>query len=506
MNRPRVPRVRESAAFWPASAVLLAAALIPATVWAQTANPPPATPPDQTAAPANQPPVPVTTTTSPTPSGEGETVKLTPFEVNADQAKGYFTPNTTSGTRLNNNIGDIPSAVTVIDKQQLENTNAQNINDIMMYEAGTQGSHTYTPYTGFTESTRVDDALAGSNDNAASIGGLNTLSTRVNGLGAPDNEVDSGYGIYRIPFDTYNVQSIEIDRGPNSLMFGSGSAAGIVNATSTEAALNKLSGDASFQGSSFGGYRETADINIPLIRDHVALYLAQEFNSVGMQRKPSDDLTRRQYATITIDPFKSHKTKITAYAEFYNNYAHDQNTLLPEDLVTPWLAAGKPMINPVTGMITDLATGKVLGPYVSSTTSPGWTTGLPTGTGAMTSITSPLFQAGITAATNHFSYAFDPNGNFLWGYQPQQTIGSNYGGLIAPQVPTTPLTASQALVRSMFMTESAQLPLPGVFTPGTPVTYVNGVANGGYATYFQPEVVNQAIYNSQDGPNYDATD
>ena len=110
----------------------------------------------------------------------------------------------------------------------------------MMYEAGTQGSHTYTPYTGFTESTRVDDALAGSNDIANAVGGPNTLSTRVNGLGAPDNEVDNFYGLYRIPFDTYNVQSIEIDRGPNSLMFGSGSAAGIVNATSTEAALNKL--------------------------------------------------------------------------------------------------------------------------------------------------------------------------------------------------------------------------------------------------------------------------
>ena len=495
--------MKDSAAFWPASAALLVAALIPATVCAQIANPTPA-PADQTPAAVNPQPVPVETT--PAPASSGDTVKLTPFEVNADQAKGYFTPNTTSGTRLNNNIGDIPSAVTVIDKQQLENTNAQNINDIMMYEAGTQGSHTYTPFTGFTESTRVDDALAGSNDNQASIGGPNTLSTRVNGLGAPDNEVDNGYGIYRIPFDTYNVQSNEIDRGPNSLMFGSGSAAGIVNASSAEAQLNKLKGDVSLQGSSFNGYRETADINIPIIRDHIALYLAQEFNSVGMQRKPSKDLTRRQYATITIDPFKSHKTKITAYAEFYNNYGRDQNTLLPEDLITPWLAAGKPEINPVTGYITDLATGKVIGPYVSSTTSPGWTTGLPTGTGAMTSITSPLFQAGMGAISNHFAYAFAPSGQFLWGYQPQPTIGSNYGGLIPAQVPTTPLTASQALVRSMFMTTSAQLPIPGVFTPGTPVTYINGVPNGGYATYFQPEVVNPALYDPQNGPNYDSTD
>jgi outer membrane receptor protein involved in Fe transport len=309
--------------------------------------------------------------------------------------------------------------------------------------------------------SRVDDALAGSNDNTASIGGLNTLSTRINGLGAPDNEVDDFYGLYRIPFDTYNVQSIEIDRGPNSLMFGSGSAAGIVNASSNEAQLDKLSGDVSLQGSSFGGFRETADLNIPLIRNHVALYLAQEYNSVGFQRQPSSDLTRRQYATITIDPFKSHKTKITAYAEFYNNYANDENSLLPEDLVTPWLAAGRPVMNPITGMVTDLATGKVLGPYVSSTTSPNYVAGEPTGTGALTSITSPIFQPGMTAAATSANSLYRnayANGQYLYGYQPQQTLGSNYGGLIPAQVPTTPLTASQALVRSEFMTNSASFP------------------------------------------------
>ena len=105
--------MKDSAAFWPASAALLVAALIPATVCAQIANPTPA-PADQTPAAVNPQPVPVETT--PAPASSGDTVKLTPFEVNADQAKGYFTPNTTSGTRLNNNIGDIPSAVTVIDK------------------------------------------------------------------------------------------------------------------------------------------------------------------------------------------------------------------------------------------------------------------------------------------------------------------------------------------------------------------------------------------------------
>jgi outer membrane receptor for ferric coprogen and ferric-rhodotorulic acid len=102
-------------------AALLSAALIPATLCAQTANTPPAAP-DQTQAPADQPPVSVTTTPgTPAPNG---TVTMSPFEVSSTQAQGYFTPNTTTGTRLSSNIGDIPSSVTVIDRQQLDNTNA----------------------------------------------------------------------------------------------------------------------------------------------------------------------------------------------------------------------------------------------------------------------------------------------------------------------------------------------------------------------------------------------
>ena len=73
-------------------------------------------------------------------SNFGRIVRLTPFEVSADQARGYFTPNTTAGTRLANAIGDAPSSVTIEDKQQMGNRSPQNINQIMMYEAGTAGS------------------------------------------------------------------------------------------------------------------------------------------------------------------------------------------------------------------------------------------------------------------------------------------------------------------------------------------------------------------------------
>jgi outer membrane receptor protein involved in Fe transport len=38
----------------------------------------------------------------------------------------------------------------------------------------------------------------------------------------------------RIPFDSYNTQSVEITRGPNSLLFGLGTPAGIVNQSAAQ--------------------------------------------------------------------------------------------------------------------------------------------------------------------------------------------------------------------------------------------------------------------------------
>jgi hypothetical protein len=465
-----------------------AAALFPAWSLGQAANPPSSAAADASGVAAPSPSIPVDDRADKTDSERDKAVVLSPFEVKSDQSRGYFTPNTVSGTRLNNNIGDMPSSITVIDKQQLEDTNSLNINDVMLYEANTEGSHTYTPVTGFTQSGgHMVDALNGANDGATSngIGGAQSLSTRVRGLGAPDNEVDNFPSIYRIPFDSYNVQSIEIDRGPNSLMFGSGSAAGIVNASSTQAQINKLSGETSLQAGSYGELRETAGLNIPLWKDKAALYVAQEGSKIGFQRKPSSDLTAREFAAITIEPFKNHKTKITASAEFWNNYANDENNLTPYDYVTPWLQAGKPVYNALTDTVTYLATGKTLGPYVSSSTSPLYVPGQLTGTSQLTTLTSPLFAPGIAFTSNHIT-EFYSGGQFLYAYQPAQTIGNN--GVNGGQAPTVYTPAGQIVSQSM-MTNSTNLPIPA-----------------GYASNEQPGVNNSAIYDYNHGPNTLAND
>ena len=340
------------------SSFLLRTAAVMASVCAVTALRAQTAPQPSASVAANQPSASTAVTTTPAenPPPPSETIKLTPFEVDATKDKGYFSPTTLAGTRLNSNIADLPSSITVITKQQLSDTGATNINDVFMYEANVEGSRSYT--VADVNRNGVHDDLAGY-DNSQSAGnsvttGANVNSTRVRGLGTPDIEVNNFYSANRAPYDSYNINSIEIERGPNSIIFGSGSPAGITNASWTQATIDKFNGDFSVQNSSWNGWRQTADINIPLWKGKAAIYLAQAYTSVGFQRQPASDYTRRQYATITIDPFNSHKTHFYASAEYYNNSANDENTLTPTDFITPWIQAGKPVYNALTETVTYL--------------------------------------------------------------------------------------------------------------------------------------------------------
>jgi outer membrane receptor for ferric coprogen and ferric-rhodotorulic acid len=281
-------------------AALLVPALAPVRARAQAAadQPPAAANGDQTPAAAPAPaatPTPAETTSSSTSTPE-KTIVLSPFEVSASQSQGYLTTNTLAGTRLNTNIGDLAGSITVVTKAEMEDTNSFNLNDVFRFEANTEGASTYTPIA--LVRGNVVDSLSG-------VGGPGSFSdaldngARIRGLSQPDNEQNNFFSLARIPFDAYNTASVEIDRGPNSIIFGTGSPAGIVNQTTNDAVLDKFSGEASLMGGSWGTFRETFDVNIPLIKDTLAIYIAQLYNSQGFEQKPSSDITRREYGAIT---------------------------------------------------------------------------------------------------------------------------------------------------------------------------------------------------------------
>lgn len=303
------------------------------------------------------------------PAKDDMVIELSPFEVNATKDKGYYAANTLAGSRLNTNLADLGASISVITKQQMEDTASTDLNDIFRYEVNTEGALTYTPGTQSMRNDGVLDVNAGgtqgnSTSNVFTVAGAN----RVRGLGTPSAAINYYPSIGAVPFDSYNTQSVELSRGPNSMLFGLGSPAGIANQSTASANLNRKNGSLSLRTDRYGSFRSSLNFNQPLIKGKLAIYGAGLFDERRFDRKPSYDRTKRYYGAITFKPFKT--TTLKFNIEKYDNDNRRPNTLTPRDYVTQWNLAGQPYYDPTTHKIMSLKTGKALSMVVADANSP----------------------------------------------------------------------------------------------------------------------------------------
>lgn len=295
-------------------------------------------------------------------------LQLSPFVVETTKDTGYFAANTLAGSRMSTNLADIGASISVVTKQQLEDTASTNINDIFRYEVNTEGSLTYTQPTLSMRGDGVLDVNAGGQQGNSMTDYTNATANRVRGLGAPSAAINYYPAIGAVPFDSYNTQSVEISRGPNSMLFGLGSPAGIVNQSAAQAQLNRRSASVSFRTDQYGSFRSSLNFNQGLIDDKLAIYGAVLHDDRRFDRQPAYDKTDRLYGAITAKPFS--KTTLRASIESYENKNHRPNTLTPRDFVTQWNLAGQPYYDPATHKITSLATGQQLSVLVNNASSP----------------------------------------------------------------------------------------------------------------------------------------
>lgn len=278
--------------------------------------------------------IPVTTAT-PAQAGSAEVVNMSPFTVEVGEDTGYYASNTLSGTRLNSRIEDLASSITVVTKQQMQDMAALDINDIFLYEANTEGTGNYTEFS-VGRNGDVNDAIQNDPHSANRVRGIASANT------ARGNYATNS----SIPIDPYNIDAVEISRGPNSNIFGLGNASGTVNIIPTRANLTREITQVTARADSYGGYRGSLDINRPIIDGRLALRASAVFEDKGFTRDPSKETTRRQQVMMTVQPFT--KTMVRASFENYSQFARRPNSITPRDTVTYWNEAGRPTWDPIT--------------------------------------------------------------------------------------------------------------------------------------------------------------
>ncbi len=120
-----------------------------------------------------------------------------------------------TATRDVEEIRKIPASVTVVTKEEIEQSNAQNVVDLLRNEVGIEVRDNY----GNGKSASVD---------IRGFGETGLLNTLVLVDGRRVNQIDlSGVDWTQIPLD--QVERIEIIRGSGSVLYGDNAAGGVIN-------------------------------------------------------------------------------------------------------------------------------------------------------------------------------------------------------------------------------------------------------------------------------------
>ena len=255
---------------------------------------------------------------------------LSPFEVSAtSNSNAYTADSTLAGNRLRTQLRDIGSSVTVVTSQFLLDTGATDNSSLLQRLGGTEVSgvngNYASPGSGSSATLLTEDTIRP------------TEGTRIRGLAAADNARD--FFITDIPWDSYNIDRIDISRGPNAILFGEGSPAGIINATSNSASF-KNSGNVEFRVGSWGSTRESLDINQVIVPGQVAIRLDVLHNDQKYEQKPAYSKDQRISGALRIEPaFLNKNGNRTIFkANFESGRVDSDNprALPPTDHITPW--------------------------------------------------------------------------------------------------------------------------------------------------------------------------
>jgi catecholate siderophore receptor len=170
-------------------------------------------------------------------------------------SEGYIATNSVTATKTDTPLIDIPQTINVVTREQLEDQAHHSLADVLRYIPGTT--------VGQGEGNRDQITLRGQNSTADFF------------LDGVRDDVQYYRGLY-------NIERVEILKGPYALIFGRGGGGGIINRVQKSPQTDIFyAGRASIN--SFRAYDFSADLNAPL-NDMVAVRLNAVYENLGSHR------------------------------------------------------------------------------------------------------------------------------------------------------------------------------------------------------------------------------
>lgn len=203
--------------------------------------------------------------------------------------KGYNAKKSIAGTKTDTELIDTPQSITVVTQQLLEDQSVQSMSDAVRYVPGVTASQ--------------------------GEGNRDALNFRGSGVTTGDFYLDGIRDDVQTYRDFYNVDRIEVLKGPNGMIFGRGASGGAINRVSKEAGWNPVR-ELTLSYGAYDHKRAAIDIG-----DSINEVAAFRLNAVVEDSESYRDGVETQRhginPTFTIRP--TEKTKIVLGAEYFKD-------------------------------------------------------------------------------------------------------------------------------------------------------------------------------------------
>lgn len=220
---------------------------------------------------------------------------LSPFNVTTTEDMGYLAQNTLAGSRIDTSLRDVGAAISVLTLEFLDDIGATSMKDVIL----------------FSNNSVPDYGDAATNFNGNPMIGNAETQLRIRGLAA---SYGRNYFTWDTSSDFYNVERIDQSRGPNAILFGFGSAGGIVNTTTKQASVVDIDTVVSLTAGSWNRLRGTIDTN-HVIRDGafaVRLNAMSESNDTWRKFESYEANRAHLAAKYVINPRSSLRAEVEA--------------------------------------------------------------------------------------------------------------------------------------------------------------------------------------------------
>lgn len=215
--------------------------------------------------------------------------EIAPVEVRGQRAPVYNANATTSATHTNTALIDTPQAISVVTRDQIDDLALQSMADVVRY----------VPGVGYAQGEGNRDALV-------FRGNTSTADYFTDGL-----RDDTQY--YR---DLYNIDRVEILRGPNAMAFGRGGLGGLLNRVTRQAGWGHEN-ELHLEAGSDDHFRGTIDYSLEL-SPSAALRIIGLYQDSGSYR---DGVTNERFG---INPTATFRTSTGTLIELGYEHFEDR--------------------------------------------------------------------------------------------------------------------------------------------------------------------------------------